>query len=242
MRARVPLVGRQHADAPRRQRRAQRLRVADDLGHVVRAEGDHLGGADRQRGDTVDLMRGCQHGEDGVGQRFRQRRVVPDDEAALRAAEGFARRAGQHGRALAQRVLELPPGDEAGLMRPVEEQLAAPIGQDVAHLLHGEGEEGHRRAQGDQLRPNQRGHAPEQVEVDGQLLRVHRHIDHLQAAHAGRAVGPVAGVTAKGLGDAHDDVARLGQRGVDGQVADHAGDEAVIGVAGAEGALQQFDA
>ncbi len=49
-------------------------------------------------------------------------------------------------------------------------------------------------------------------------------------------------MAAEGLGDAHDHVARLGQGGIDGQIADHAGDEAVVGVAGAEGLLQQFHA
>ena len=64
----------------------------------------------------------------------------------------------------------------------------------------------------------------------------------MQAAHAGRAVAAVAGMAAERLGHAHDHVARLGQRGVDGHVADHAGHQPVVGVAGPEHALEQLDA
>ncbi len=232
----------QHADAPPLQCRAQRLRVADNLGHVHLPEGDHLGRSHGQRGDAVDLMRGGQHGEYGVGDRLSQRRVVPDDDAALRAAEGLARRAGHHRRALAQRVLELPSGHEADLVRAVEKELAAPFGQRLAHLAQGKGEQRHRRAQRHELRPNQRRGPAKQIEIDLQFHRIHGDVNDLQPAHACRAVGPVAGVAAERLSDAHDDVARLGQRGVDGQIADHARHQTMVGIAGAESLFQQFHA
>ena len=44
------------------------------------------------------------------------------------------------------------------------------------------------------------------------------------------------------LGGAHDDVARLRERGVDGEIADHARHEAMLRVAGREGLLQELDA
>ncbi len=47
---------------------------------------------------------------------------------------------------------------------------------------------------------------------------------------------------AERLGDAHDHVARLGEGGIHGEIADHARHQAVVGIAGAQGALEQLDA
>ena len=67
-------------------------------------------------------------------------RVVPQDHAALRSAESLAGRTGQNHRALVQRILELAAGDQAGLVRAVEDELSAPLGDDLAHLPHGQRE------------------------------------------------------------------------------------------------------
>jgi len=49
-------------------------------------------------------------------------------------------------------------------------------------------------------------------------------------------------MSAEWLGDAHDHIARFSERGKDCEIADHAGDKAVIGVAGAKGCLEQLHA
>ena len=82
----------------------------------------------------------------------------------------------------------------------------------------------------------------ERVEVDLELVRVERDVDDVQAADAGRAVVAVGAVAADRLRDRHHRVAGLGQRGVDGHVADHARDQPVLGVVGLEQALEQLDA
>ena len=126
-------------------------------------------------------------------------------------------------------------------MRPVEEQLAAPRSHDLGHLPAGQREEGHRHAQRHELRPRLLGGPPERVEVHVQLGG-EGDVHDAEASHAGRSVRTVAGVPADGLRRGHHRVTGLCQRGVDGQVADHAGAQAVIGVVGAQGALEQFHA
>src|SRR5260221_7531153 len=92
VRGRVALVRAQHGNATPVESRAERLRVAHDLSHVDPPEGEQLGSGGGQGCHAIDLMSGCQHWEDGMGEGFGQRRIVPDDDAALRAAEGLARR------------------------------------------------------------------------------------------------------------------------------------------------------
>ena len=147
-----------------------------------------------------------------------------------------------HHRAFAQRILELAAGDQADLMRAVEEYLAAPLRHDLAHLSEREWEQRHRCAQRDQLGPHQRRHLAEQIQIHHQLVGSIGHIHDLQPAHARRAIDAVARVSAERLGDAHDHVARLGEGGIDREIADHAGDQAVVGIAGAKGLLEQFHA
>jgi len=64
----------------------------------------------------------------------------------------------------------------------------------------------------------------------------------LQAALASGAIEAVARVAAEGLGHAHDHVSWLGHSVVDRHVAQHAAHQPVVGVAAAEGFLEQLDA
>ena len=127
VRAGVALVGAEHRHAAGVQRVRERLGVGDDRRHVLLAEREQLGGGGGERGDAVDLVGGGERGEDGVEQRRRELRVVPDHHARLRAGERLAGAAGHHRGALAQRVLELAAGDQAELVGAVEEDLAAPL-------------------------------------------------------------------------------------------------------------------
>ena len=86
------------------------------------------------------------------------------------------------------------------------------------------------------------GHRRERVEVDDEFVCVERDVDDPQPADPGRAVGAVARMAADRLGDRHDRIARLGERGVDGQVADHACHQAVLRIVGVEQLLQQLHA
>src|SRR5208282_5734333 len=149
----VAAAGTHHGDAAPFQGAGQGLGVLDDLGHVDGAEGQHFGGGDGQGGNAVDLVGGGQHGEHGVGQGFGEFGGVPGHDPALGPAPGLSGRTGEDAGAFAQGILELPAGDEAELVGPVEEQPAAPGGDDLRHLPAGQGEQGHGHAQGHQPGP-----------------------------------------------------------------------------------------
>ena len=180
--------------------------------------------------------------KDRVGHRLGEGGVVPDDDAALRSAEGLARRTGHDRRAVAQGVLVVARRHQPQLMRAVEEQPPIPFLKDFAHLLDRKGKQRHGQAERHQLRPDQGRGRAEGVEVDLELHRVHGHVDDLEAARARGPIRPVAGMAADRLGDRHDHVARLRQRLIDHGVADHRGAHAVVGVVRLEQLLQQFDA
>ena len=160
----------------------------------------------------------------------------------LRAREGLAGRAGHQVRPFRERVLELPAADQAKLMRRVEEEPAAPLGDDLLHRPDRLRKQRHRQAECHQLRPGRPGDGAEGVDVDHELGRVHRDIDDLAPHHAGGAVQAVGGVAAQRLGRRHDHVARGREGRVGHGVADHAGTHPVVGVAAAEIPLQQLDA
>ena len=136
-----------------------------------------------------------------MGERLGERRVVPDDDAALRAAERLARRTGQHGRALAQRILELAAGDQAELVRAVEEDPPAPLRDDLgSSRATGNGNSVIDAPSATSFGRTARATVAERVEVDLQLHRVEWDVDDLQPAHAGRAVSAVARMAAEGWG------------------------------------------
>src|SRR4029450_8396040 len=103
--------------------------------------------------------------------------IVPDHDPALRAAERLARRTRQDGGALREGILELTTGDEAQLMRAVEEDPSAPLRDDLAHLPDGELKQCHRCSKGDDLRLMLAGHGRERLEVDLQFLRIDGNVD-----------------------------------------------------------------
>ena len=224
------------------ERCAKRLGVAHDLGHVLLAEREHLGGGGCQGRHAVDLVSGRQDGEDGVGDGFGQLRVLPHDDAALRAAEGLARRSRHDGGALPQRVLKLAASYQPQLVRAIEEETASPPGDHLVHLAQWEREECHGGTQRDQLGAHKRGYLAEEVEVHFEFDGIERDVHDLEAAHTRRAVAAVTRVAAEGLGQAHDDIARFSKCRVDRHIADHAGYQPVVGVPRAKDLLQQFDA
>ena len=87
-------------------------------------------------------------------------------------------------RAFVQRVLELSAGDQTGLVRAVEDELAAPLGDDLAHLAHGQREEGHRHAHHHQLGLVLAGKDGKLVQIDFQLVHIERDIEDLHAAQS----------------------------------------------------------
>ena len=160
----------------------------------------------------------------------------------MRSAEGLACGAGQHDRAFVQRILELSACDQAGLVRAVEDEFPAPLGDDPAHLAHGQREERHGHAHHHQHRFVLAGGFGKAIQVHFEFVHVEGHIENLQAARPGRAVGAVAGVPAEGLRRRHDHVTGLGQRVIDRHVAEHAAHQAMVGVIAAEGGFEQLDA
>ena len=173
---------------------------------------------------------------------LRQLRIVPQNDAALRTAERLAGRPGEDGGALIQGVLELPAGDKPGLVGAVVEEPPAPLGGHGAHFLHRQRKQRHGHPHGHQLGPDLAGRARERIQVDLQLDRVERNVHDVQAPQPRRPVEPVAGVPSVRLGHGHDGVPRPGQGLIDGQVAEHAAHQPVVGVAAAEGALEQLGA
>jgi len=130
----------------------------------------------------------------------------------------------------------------AELVRAVEEDSAVPFRDDLGHPPHGEGEERHRGAERDEPRTQPACLRGELVEVDLELDRIQRDVHDGQTADAGRAVVAIRGVPSDRLGERHDRVARPGQGGVHRHIAEHARDEAMLGVARPEEPLQQLDA
>ena len=106
-----------------------------------------------------------------------------------------------------------------------------------------EREQRHRRAEGDELGRWRRGptsaKASRSTSSSCALNGMSTMFRPRMPAGPSYAVGAVA---ADGLRDRHHRVARLGERGVDGHVADHARDEPVLGVVALEQPLEQLHA
>jgi transcriptional regulator with XRE-family HTH domain len=147
-----------------------------------------------------------------------------------------------HDGAFLQGILELPSGDQSRLVCAVEDEFSAPLGDDVAHLAHGQREERHGHAHDDQPGLVLACNAGKRVEVDRKLFHVEWHVIDLQAARSRRSVLAVARMPAERLRRRHDHIARLRERVVDCHVAQHAAHEAVVGVVAAERHLQELDA
>ena len=149
-----------------------------------------------------------------------------------------------HRGALGQRVLELAAGDQPELVGAVEEDLAAPLARRSSAIS--------RTGSGNRVMLTRRARSasacaarPRSANASrstSSSCGVERDVDDVQAADAGRAVVAVARMAADRLRDRHHRVAGLGQRGVDGHVADHARDQPVLGVVGLEQPLEQLDA
>src|SRR6185437_9797764 len=189
---RIPFVSAQHGDATLGQRGPQRLRILHDLRHILPPKRDHLRSRDSQRSDTIDLMRGGEYGKDRVRERLSQRWIIPNKNAALRAAEGLASRASHHCGALAEWRLKLAARDQSKLMRSIEVDAAIPLRYDVSHRADGEREERHRGAERNQLRSDKSRDLGEEIEVYRQLHRIKRHIHDMQATHASRTIRAIA--------------------------------------------------
>src|SRR5438874_9241286 len=113
-------------------------------------------------------------------------------------------------------------------MGSIEEDVATPLGDDVTDGLDGKGEQGHRGSQGDYFGAHERGHFVEEVKVHFQFDPIEGNVHNLQTTYPCWPVDTVAGMTSKGLGDAHDDVTWFGQCCIDGQVAKHARHQPVV--------------
>src|SRR5947209_3787926 len=97
-------------------------------------------------------------------------------------------------------------------MGAIEENVSAPLCDDVADGLDGKGEERHRGAESDHPGAHQRGNFAEEVEVHFKFDWIEGNVNDLQTTYSRRSVDTVAGMTPKGLSDAHDDVTGFRQR------------------------------
>src|SRR5436305_5978914 len=104
-------------------------------------------------------------------------------------------------------------------MGAIEENVSAPLCDDVPDGLNGKGEERHRGAKSDHFGAHQGGNFAEEVEVHLKFDRIERNVHDLQTAYSRRPVDAVAGMTPERLSDAHDDITGFGQSGIDRQVA-----------------------
>src|SRR5436309_15709368 len=100
-------------------------------------------------------------------------------------------------------------------MGAIEEDVSAPLCDDVADGLDGKGEERHRGAKSDDFGAHQGSNFAEEVEIYFKFDRIERNVNDLQTMYSCRPVDTVAGMTSERLGDAHDDVAGFGQRRID---------------------------
>jgi len=125
-------------------------------------------------------MSGSQDRENGVRERFGQVRVVPNDDATLRAAESLACGTRQYCRALAQRILELAAGNQSRLMCSIEKDLASPFRDDLTHRLDRIRKERHGKSEGHQLRTDAPCNLGEQLKIDVQFRLVERNVHDLK--------------------------------------------------------------
>src|SRR5437588_12482031 len=126
-------------------------------------------------------------------------------------------------------------------MGAIEEDVPAPLCDDVADGLDGKGEERHRGAKSDHFGTYQGGNFAEKVEIHFKFDRIERNIHDLQTAYSRRPIDTIAGMTTERLSDAHDDVTRFGKRRIDRQVTKHTRHQPVVGIAGPKGLFQEFD-
>src|SRR5579884_2238242 len=101
-------------------------------------------------------------------------------------------------------------------MRAIEEDASSPLCDDLLHGLQGKRKERHRGAQCNDPGSDKGSQFAEEVEIDFQFNRVKRDVHDLQTTHACWSVVTIAGVAAKGLREAHNDIARFAERRVDG--------------------------
>jgi len=106
-------------------------------------------------------------------------------------------------------------------MGPVEENPAAPFGNDFAHCRNWIGKQGHREPQRDEFRANLPRDSGKQGEIDFELGRIERDVHDPESAQAGGAVDTIARMTTDGLGGTHDYVAGRGERLIDSQIPQH---------------------
>ena len=171
--ARVALVRAEDGDAAGLERVRERLRVGDDGGHVLLAEREQLGGRGGERGDAVDLVGGGERGEDGVEQLRRQRRGRSRPSRPTAGRRTSCRRCRSCTAApSASGSWNWPPAISPSWCAPSKKTLPPHSSAIVGDLAHRQREEGHARAERDQLRagacvPSTR----EGVEVDLELVR-----------------------------------------------------------------------
>src|SRR6266567_2068149 len=127
-------------------------------------------------------------------------------------------------------------------MRAIEEETTSPLGDNLLHLLQREREERHGGPQRDQPGEDERRYFAEEVKIHLEFDGIEGNVHDFQAAYACRTIMAVARMAAEGLREAHDDIARFGERRVDRHIADHAGHQSMVNVPCAEDLLEQFDA
>ena len=166
--------------------------------------------------------------------------LAAQDDAAARAAEGLVHRRGDDV-GVGHRVGVLARRHEAGEVRHVDDEVGADGVGDRAEALEVQEARVGAPAREDQLRPALVGDALDLVHVDeARLARDLVGRDVVQAPgdvelHAVREVAAV------GQREAHDRVARLQERVVDGGVGLGAGVRLDVGVLGAEERLRAID-
>src|SRR5260221_13075271 len=100
-------------------------------------------------------------------------------------------------------------------MRAIEEETTSPLGDNLLHLLQREREKWPGGSQCDQPGAHERRYFAEEIKIPLEFDGIEGDVHDLQTAPPCRAVAAVAGVATERLRQAHNDVAGLGERGVD---------------------------
>src|SRR5437764_8489298 len=120
-------------------------------------------------------------------------------------------------------------------MGAIEENVSAPLCDDVADGLDGKREERHRGAKSDHFGAHQGGNFAEEVKIHFKFDRIEGNVHDLQTTYSCRPVDTIAGMASERLSDAHDNVTGFGQRCIDRQVAKHTRYQPVVGITGTKG-------
>src|SRR5579883_3166266 len=163
-------ASRNDGEAALGERRRERPRIGENRARIVLegrlqrlAEGDRLGG------DGVHERPALEAGEDGAVDAGADLRILADDHAAARAAQGLVRRR-RHDMGVRQRARIDAAGDEPGEMRHVHHEIGADLVGDPAEAREVDDPRIGGAAGDDELRPLFARQSLHFLEVDARVV------------------------------------------------------------------------